>query len=528
MRLPTKKKQRQNTPQQETNETARNKTPKQTPGRQASKKDQITESIHTNKSSNLSTSSKKKRSTQNNKRHRQQRASSNSQLTQPPVTSQGMEDNVEADSSKKNQSNLKMFFANEAGYSLAVIAEKTRLTDFWIQEDRMFDQGTSGNIYRGVVSKVIPALNAAFVNIGLDKDGFLSFDDLGPDLYRKFDHHHGKTPKDKSGTPPLKEGDKILVQVAKERISDKGPSLTSKVSLPGRFVVFMPYTDAIRMSRMLTDNEKKGFRELVDKQFDLKGGLIFRTASKGKNLKEIQLDLEYLTQTWKGIVKDFESGSGPKRIHQELDLFERVLRDNFSTDIEEIVIDHPRLKHRILQFLKIIAPGKSYDKTIKFHTDKNTTIWSAYHLEKDIEQLFSHYIKLDCGGYIIIEEMETLVAIDVNTGRNIAGKSQEETIANTNQEAAIEIARQLRLRQLGGIIIIDFIDMQLKRNRERIFKVLEKELARDRTPSDIQHFTDLGLIQVTRQRSGKSLTRRLTYTCPHCNGSGRRPSISLV
>ncbi len=431
------------------------------------------------------------------------------------------------DSSKKRHSKHRMIFANEAGYSLAVIAEKNRLTDFWIQEDRMFDQGTSGNIYRGIVSKVIPALNAAFVDIGLDKDGFLSFADLGPDILKTTKQGRRKSPKGKSASP-LKEGETILVQVAKERMRDKGPSLTAKVSLPGRFVVFMPYSDAIRMSRMLTDKEKKRFRELVDKEFDLDGGLIFRTAAKGRDLKEIQLDLKYLTQTWKGIVKDFQSGSVPKRIHQELELFERILRDNFSADIDEIIIDHPRLKKRIVQFLKVVAPGGQFDRLIKFHTDKNSTVWSAYKLEKDIEQLFSHHVSLDCGGYIIIEEMETLVAIDVNTGKNIAGTSQEETIAKTNQEAAVEIARQLRLRQLGGIIVIDFIDMRLKRNRDRVFKVLEKELSTDRTPSDIQDFTDLGLIQVTRQRSGKSLTRRLTYTCPHCNGSGRRPSISLV
>lgn len=421
----------------------------------------------------------------------------------------------------------RMVFATEAGYSLAAIAENDHLTDFWIQEEQLSDHGTSGNIYRGVVSKVVPALSAAFVDIGLEKDGFLSFSDLGPEIRRG-----GRTVQAESGRrhkieETLKPGDNVLVQMAKESIGDKGPSLTGKITLPGRFVILMPFAQSIRMSRMLDNEERHRIRDLVEKESDFEGGLIFRTASEGRNIKEIENDLGYLTRTWKRIREDFEDGTDSKLIHREIALFERVLRDNFTADIAEIVIDHPRLKHRIVQFLKIIAPRSKPDELIKFHTGKDRSVWSAYHLTRDIDQLFGNCVRLKCGGYIIIEEMETLTAIDVNTGRNIGGKSQEENIVETNLEAAVEIPRQLRLRQIGGIIVIDFIDMRLKRNQDRVFKAMERELAKDRTPSDIQQFTDLGLIQITRQRVGKSLTRRLTYTCAHCKGSGRLPSINL-
>lgn len=418
----------------------------------------------------------------------------------------------------------RMIFANEAGYSIAIIADDHHLTDFWIEEEQTYDRGISGNIYRGVVSRVLPSLNAAFVNIGLEKDGFLSFADLGSDF--RSSNQSGPSRQSRS-EPPLKVGDRVLVQMAKEMIADKGPSLTAKISLPGRFLVYMPHADAIRMSRMLNDREKKRFRDLVGKEFQLQGGLIFRTASKGRSLSDIQTDLNYLTRTWKRIQKDFEEGEAPRRIHQELKLFERVLRDQFAGEIDEIVIDHPRLKYRIANFMKTIVPQCTPDDLIKFHTDSSRSVWSKYNLVRDIDQLFTNRIRLSCGGFLIIEEMETLTAIDVNTGKNVAGKTQEQTIVDTNLEAALEIARQLRLRQIGGIIIIDFIDMRLKRNQEKVFKTLESELEKDRTPSDIQQFTDLGLIQLTRQRSGESLTKRLTYTCPHCNGSGRRPSILL-
>ncbi len=425
--------------------------------------------------------------------------------------------------SSKAKATRRMIFANEAGYSVAVIADDHQITDFWIEEERTYDKGTSGNIYRGVISRVLPALNAAFVNIGLEKDGFLSLADLSPEQRSQ------KRPSSSRNRfeSALKTGDTVLVQMAKEAIADKGPSLTGKISLPGRFVVYMPDADAIRMSRMLSDKDKTRFRELIKKEFTLKGGLILRTASKGKSISDIQNDLDYLTRTWKRIRQEYEDGDSPKRIHQEIELFERVLRDQFDNDISEIIIDHPRLKHRISSFMKIIAPRSRADDRIKFHTDQDRTVWSKYNLTRDIDQLFTNRVRLNCGGFIIIEEMETLTAIDVNTGKNVTGKTQELTIVETNIEAALEISRQLRLRQIGGIIVVDFIDMRYKKNRDRVYNTFVRELEKDRTPSDIQEFTDLGLIQITRQRSGESLTKRLTYTCPHCHGSGRRPSILL-
>ncbi len=455
--------------------------------------------------------------------------------TQSKTTSSKKHDSKqeEKDSQKKQPQSKRsskpihrMVFSNDAGYSIAAIAVDQRMTDFWIEEDAIADQGISGNIYRGVISRIVPGLNAAFVDIGLDKHGFLSFQELGPEIFKR--NPRGKRGRKTNIEEVLQQGDPVLVQISKETIADKGPALTAKVSLPGRFLVFMPYSDAIRMSRMLDDNEKKWFRELISREFDLTGGVIFRTASKGRSAREILSDLNNLTEAWKKLEKEFRSGNNPKLIHREYKLFERMLRDEFNQDINEIVIDHPRLKYRISQFLKTIAPRSRPNRLIQIHHNSEETVWKHCGLDKDIEKLFTNQIHLECGGRLILEEMETLTAIDVNTGKNVAGKSQEETILETNLEAAVEIPRQLRLRQIGGIIVIDFIDMRLKKNRERVFKTMERELAKDRTPSDIQEFTNLELIQITRQRLGRSLTQRLTYVCQHCGGSGRKPSISLT
>ncbi|MBI1390911.1 MAG: Rne/Rng family ribonuclease [bacterium] len=420
----------------------------------------------------------------------------------------------------------RMIFSEESSYAIAAIVEGNSLTDFWIQEQKNVDHGGAGNIYRGVVSKVIPALQAAFVDIGLEREGFLSFQEMGPEVYKQ--RQQGKSGKIDRIEDALRPGDKVLVQIAKEAISDKGPALTTKISMPGRFLIFMPYTKIVRMSRMLDDKDRKALYDMAEKELGPDGGLIFRTASQGQSPREIQRDLQYLTRQWKNIESEFAEGSRPRCLHKEAELFERVLRDHFSQDIDEIQLYHPRLKYRIIESMRLVSPRRDPEEFIAFHNTPGETIWKTNHLEKEIESLFSNVVYLDCGGYIIIEEMETLTAIDVNTGRNTSGKDLEKTIFETNQQAGIEVARQLRLRQIGGIIIIDFIDMRLKSNQNRIFKMMERELSKDRTPTDVEQFTDLGLIQITRQRQGQSLTKRLTYTCAHCKGSGRLPLISLT
>ena len=300
----------------------------------------------------------------------------------------------------------------------------------------MVDYGTSGNIYRYRLPRD-SSLNAAFVNIGLEKDGFLSMADVvttAISTSRELKRHRETRIQE-----ILQVGDKVLVQMAKEAIGEKGPALTCKISLPGRFLVYMPYTNAVRMSRMLDDVEKRHFRELVDKKFNLEGGLIFRTAAKNKTQDDIEHDYEYLIGIWQQISKDFRIYRSPKLIHEELDLFERTLRDDFHDNIEEIIIDHPRLKHRIAGFLKTIAPKIDRDRLIKFNPRPGESVWEACNLGKDVEQLFHNYVYLKSGSYIIIEEMETLVAIDVNTGKSVAGKNVDDAIFQTNMEAAAEI-----------------------------------------------------------------------------------------
>lgn len=419
-----------------------------------------------------------------------------------------------------------MIFSQEAGYEIAAIADNGRLTDFWIQEEKRADQGAAGNIYRGVVSRVIPALNAAFVDIGLGKEGFLSYSDLGPEIYRL--RQSGKKGDFRSIESVLNKGDAIMVQLAKEAIGDKGPALSAKISLPGRFLVYMPYVKVMRMSRQLNEAEKKKLSVIYESQKDLDGGVIFRTAAKGQSETEIQNDFNYLKKIWTQAQKDFQTGEGPKLLHKELDLFERALRDHFNSEVAEVVVYHSRIKQRIARFYKKIYPNNNPDEIINVNPEKLKSVWKTYNLEKDIDQLFSNIVSLDCGGYMIIEEMETLTAIDINSGGNVLRKNLDETIYQTNLEAAVEVTRQMRLRQLGGIIIIDFIDMAHKRHQEQVFRTLERELEKDRTPSDLQQFTELGLIQITRQRTGRSLTKRLTFNCPHCHGSGRLPSIQMT
>ncbi|MBZ0258710.1 Rne/Rng family ribonuclease, partial [bacterium] len=386
----------------------------------------------------------------------------------------------------------RMIFAEESSYSIAVITEDGQLTDFWVEEEHIVDRGAAGNIYRGVVSKVIPALQAAFVDIGLDKDGFLSFQEMGPEVYKQRKASGNK--RIEKIEDALRPGDKVLVQMAKEAIGDKGPALTSKVSMPGRFLIYMPYAQVVRMSRMLSDKERKALYELAEQEIGTDGGLIFRTAAADRNADEIRQDLQSLTGKWKEIQREFEAGSNPKCLHREPKLFERVLRDHFSSSVDEVVLYHPRLKFRIADAMKKASAQRDPNDCIRFYEKTDQSIWKAYNLTKDIDHLFSKIVRLDCGGYIIIEEMETLTAIDVNSGKNISGKDFETMISETNQQAAVEVARQMRLRQLGGIIIVDFIDMQQKRNQDRVFKIIERELAKDRTPTDLQEFTNLGLV----------------------------------
>lgn len=485
------------------------------------KKDDVNQS---SQKGDTSTSSKYK---QNRSRSRSKGSSQNKQTAAKQLKKPINKEASKPKPAPKPNTIRRMFFATEANYSLCSVVDDKRLTDFWIHEETRFDQGHSGNIYRGVVVNVVPALNAAFVDIGIEKHGFLPYDDymLVQDKINK--NRRSKKRKGKKVENNLKVGECVLVQIAKEAIDDKGPMLTGKISMPGRFVVHMPYTAAVRMSRQLSEAEKKRFRTLVENKMDPDGGMIFRTASKGRTLDDLEFDFDYLRRGWKRINHEFDEGIGPKLLYKELEFFERLMRDNYSETIDEIVIDHPRLKYRISQFLKVIAPKVDADKIIKFHTQKDQSIWKTYDLLPDIDRLFSKSIRMESGGRLIIEDMETLTAIDVNSGKNTSGKSLDQTILETNLEAAKEIPRQLRLRQIGGIIIIDFIDMRLKRDEDKVFKVLEAELESDRTPSDIKAFTELGIVQITRQRVGESLNKRLTYTCPTCKGSGRRPTISF-
>lgn len=407
-------------------------------------------------------------------------------------------------------------------YEIVAVTEGKHLTDLFVDPVHPTGGGVAGNIYEGVVSAVVPHLQAAFIDIGVLKHGFLSIDDL---IYRSLEHEARKGDKRNIQTW-LRQGDQLIVQVEKEALGDKGPALTTKISLPGRYVVFMPYGNKINISRQISsEKERKRLHEIAKETFSQDGGWIIRTAAGGRTKGELKDDSDYVRRLWNRIERESERTEGIRLLHRELGVVERALRDHFRREMEMIVVGSEEYRNRVRQFLRIIAPRTKTDKLIR-QVDPSK-VWQELGVVDRLNEIFSNRVQLELGGSLIIEEMETLTAIDVNTGKFSGGKDLEDSIYRTNLEAASEIPRQLRLRQIGGIIVVDFIDMRLKRHRDQVFRTLEREMSQDRTPSDTLQFTEIGLVQMTRQRTGRSLHRRLSRQCTHCKGSGTIPVLEF-
>lgn len=405
------------------------------------------------------------------------------------------------------------------------------------------DQGVVGNVYKGKVVRVLPGMQAAFVEIGLDRTAFLHASDVIADVAQyeqkliDEDFESGeeseskpkrssKNRQDKRIQDLLKEGREILVQVEKGPISTKGARLTTHVSLPGRNLVYMPTSHHVGVSRRIDDDkERKRLRDLVLEERPKGAGFIIRTAGSQTTRSDIQTDMQYLLRTWKEVETKVSENKAPSLIHEELDVLMRVVRDLFTSDIDRLIIDDPAAAKRIRDFVATFMP--SLESQVEVY-DGNEPIFDHFGIEVEITRALGQKVWLKSGGYIIIEQTEALTAIDVNTGRFVGRRNLEDTILKTNLEAVKEIVYQLRLRNIGGIIILDFIDMERRSNRQKVFTVLKEALKQDRARTSITKISDLGLVEMTRKRTKEDIRRQLTDPCLYCEGKGYLKSATTI
>jgi ribonuclease G len=477
--------------------------------------------------------------------------------------------------------NKEMIISSGAHDTRVAILEDDQVVEIFIERENQ--RGVVGNIYKGRVSKVLPGMQSSFVDIGLERDAFLyvtevvntveEFEKLAGD-----DEDEGESVSSASapvegdaasgGTAPdgasaeaapaavrlperrgrdrdrdkeqpqakiedlLREGQEVLVQVVKEPLGTKGARLTSHVTMPGRFLVFMPTVDHVGVSRKIESREERARLRGIVRQFreehGFTGGVIIRTAASGRSDADIVSDLSYFHQIWTEVRSRMESRRPPAVLFQEQSLVTKLLRDMLTDDYTAIRLDDPAEHRRVVALVERIMP--SLLPRVKLYT-KEFPIFEEYGVQAEIDKALRPKVWLKSGGYLVINQTEALVAIDVNTGRYVGKKSSgrlEDTIVKTNLEAVKEIVRQIRLRDLGGIIVLDLIDMEEKKNRQRVFQEVEKELRKDRSPSKALQVSDFGLVIVTRKRVKQSLERQLTEPCPYCSGSGSIKSSATI
>src|SRR5688572_399039 len=485
---------------------------------------------------------------------------------------------------------MEMIISSSAHETRVAILEEDLVAEIFIERER--SRGVAGNLYKGRVSKVLPGMQSAFVDLGLERDGFLYVSDVIA-TFEEFDRL--ETDEDETPSPPspagangapasplddargalsdsrraagqgpsqpggrrggfsgpsrrdrdrdrekepepkieelLKEGQEIIVQVAKEPLGTKGARLTSHATMPGRFLVFMPTVDHVGVSRKIESREERGrLRGLVKtfrQEHDFGGGVIIRTAAAGRPEADINSDLGYFHDIWKEIRVKMENSRAPAVIFREQSLVAKLLRDLLTEQYSAIRIDNEGEYRRVVALIERFMPNML--PRIKHYT-RDFPIFEEYGVQGEIDKALRSKVWLKSGGYIVINQTEALVAIDVNTGRYVGKKTGrlEDTILKTNLEAVKEIVRQVRLRDLGGIIVLDLIDMEEKKNRLKVYQAVEQELRKDRAPSKAIQVSDFGLVIVTRKRVKQSLERQLTEPCPYCAGGGTIKSSSTI
>ncbi len=396
-----------------------------------------------------------------------------------------------------------------------------------------------GSVFRGKVVRVLPGMQAAFVDIGLDRAAFLYVGDIQPEVVsRKFIEEEDeeeiqagaesfdaealevKTTHD-SPMPLiqdlLQDGQMLLVQVAKDPLGTKGARITTHISLPGRLVVFMPSLEHIGMSRRIqADEERERLRRIVQ-EMKPKGGVIIRTAGEGASEVSIRADLEYLNRLWKEIQRNYDKRKSPGIIYSELDVELRSIRDLLNQEVDVVLVDDQRVYKKVFSFVSQFMP-KYKEKIQRYKNQK--PIFDMYDLDLEISRSLDRKVWLKSGGYIVIDEAEALIVIDINTGRFVGKKDLEDTILKTNLEACKEIAHQLKIRNCGGIIVIDFIDMEKDIHREKVLSTLSEYLSKDRSRTEVLSMSGLGLVEMTRKRIRPSLVSTLCEPCTYCDGKG--------
>ena len=455
--------------------------------------------------------------------------------------------------------------------------------------ERRGDRSVVGDVYLGKVTRVLPGMNAAFVDLGLDRAAFLHVDDALPDeefraamladddedspsesdaetseaplssvssepeipgdedleakpesktQLRAHTHRQPKPQRPPGPRPQrdarapkpirdvLREGQEVVVQVSKGPISTKGARVTSHVSLPGRYVVYMPTVDHMGVSKRIgNEKERRRLREVIESLKPEKGGLIVRTLSEGLTKKQLKTDVAYLVHLWADICKKRDGARAPTLLYSELDVVLRTVRDVFGPEVDKIIIDDKDAHGRLVRFVEQFMPDRKDD--VELYTG-HEPVFDAYGIEDEIGRALSRKVPLKSGGYLIIDQAEALTAIDVNTGRFVGKKDVEETVTATNMEAIAEIAYQLRLRNLGGLIVLDLIDMDRPQNRDRVDKALAEALKNDKAKTTAVRISELGLVEMTRKRTRESLGRTLFEPCFYCDGTGQTSSRLTV
>jgi ribonuclease G len=409
------------------------------------------------------------------------------------------------------------------------ILEDERLVELLVDRPEM--RRTVGNIYYGKVEAVLPGIQAAFVDIGTGKSAFLHASDLIEPDEDELDEENGNGKARSARKLPnvqevLTRGQNLLVQVTKEPIGTKGPRVTAQVSLAGRYLVYLPFASRIGVSRKIDSREERSrLREMMGGHLPKdSGGLIVRTVAEDVTEEQLGRECKSLLAIWKKIKRKATFLRPPALVHREASLTSGIIRDVFSDKVDRLHVDSKHVLSEIRQYLEQVAPDLMDRVTLY---EESTPLFDKFDIEAEIRDLFKRRVELPTGGYLIIEPTEALVSIDINTGRYTGKKDPEKTILRTNLEAAREIARQVRLRDLGGIIVIDFIDMETQSNRDKVLHELRSHLARDRARTRAFQVSELGLIEMTRQRVRPSLWDSMTAACTACNGTGRvfRPEV---
>ncbi len=421
------------------------------------------------------------------------------------------------------------------------VLENGIMSDFYLERAR--SRGVVGNIYKGRVIRVLPGMQAAFVDIGLEKAAFLYVADVFQehephDMEDDEDEEDGDDEEDAASPgapagrrsnrrrrgpiPPieeqLREGQELLVQVIKDPIGTKGARVTCHITLPGRHLVFMPTTDHVGISRQISsEKERRRLRDIANEMRPAGSGFIVRTASAGVASEHLRQDMQVLISTWNDVLERRDRKKAPQRLHEDFDLILRAARDLSTADLDTIVIDNREQYDRIMAFMEKTMPR--YMHRVQLYVGSEP-IFDAYGIESELKAALSRNVPLPSGGYLVIEKTEALTSIDINTGRYVGRKNLEETILRTNIEAAQEIAYQIRLRGIGGLIIIDFIDMDDAANREAVNAALEQALSNDRGRVKVTRISEFGIVEMTRKRTRESLEQLLCEPCEECEGHG--------